>query len=378
MRREYRGPARGAGPVYTCATPVTSDLDPFSDAFLDEPFAPLRQLRDAGPVVWLEPYRVYAMARHEQVEAALRDPGTYCSRRGVGLADFAREKPWRPPSLLLEADPPEHDRARRVVGRVLAPKTIRAMRDTFAAHARALIELLVGAGTFDGIDEIARRYPLDVFPDAVGLTEQGREHLLAYGGMVFNGFGPRNAHFERAMTRGAAARDWVMANTKREALAPDQLGARLHALAADEGFSEEEAGLRSDPSRARAAFEEVIRYESPVQMFFRTTTRPVQVDGETVPDGEKVLLFLASANRDHRRWEDPDRFDIGRSSSGHIGFGAGIHACVGRMLARLEGELLLSALAERVAGIELDGEPRRELNNNLRGLDALPLRLAGA
>jgi 4-methoxybenzoate monooxygenase (O-demethylating) len=159
MRREYRGPARGAGPVYTCATPVTSDLDPFSDAFLDEPFAPLRQLRDAGPVVWLEPYRVYAMARHEQVEAALRDPGTYCSWRGVGLADFAREKPWRPPSLLLEADPPEHDRARRAVGRVLAPKTIRAMRDTFAAHAHALIEPLVGAGTFDGMDEIARRYP---------------------------------------------------------------------------------------------------------------------------------------------------------------------------------------------------------------------------
>jgi cytochrome P450 len=104
----------------------------------------------------------------------------------------------------------------------------------------------------------------------------------------------------------------------------------------------------------------------------------VQVDGETAPDGEKVLLLLASANRDHRRWEDPDRFDIGRSSSGHVGFGAGIHACGGRMLARLEGELLLSALAERVAGIELDGEPRRELNNNLRGLDALPLRLAGA
>jgi len=398
--------------VYTCATPVTTDLDPFSDAFLDEPYAPLRQLRDAGPVVWLEPYRVYAMARHEQVEAALRDPETYCSRRGVGLADFAREKPWRPPSLLLEADPPEHDRARRAVGRVLAPKTIRAMRETFAAHARAVIEPLVGAGTCDGMEEIARRYPLEVFPDAVGLAEHGRDHLLAYGGMVFNGFGPRNAHFERAMAQGAEARDWVMANTRRDALAPDGLGARLHAIAADEGFSEEEAGLlvrsflsagvdttvhgignallcfathpeqwaalRADPSRARAAFEEVIRYESPVQMFFRTTTRPVEVDGETIPDGEKVLLFLASANRDPRRWEDAERFDIERSSSGHVGFGAGIHACVGRMLARLEGELLLRALAERVAGIELDSEPRRELNNNLRGLDALPLRLAGA
>jgi cytochrome P450 len=298
------------------------------------------------------------------------------------------------------------------VGRVLAPKTVRAMRETFAARARAMVEPLVGAGTCDGMKEIARRYPLEMFPDVVGLTERGRGHLLAYGGMVFNGFGPRNAHFERAMARGAEARDWVMANTRRDALAPDGLGARLHAIAADEGFSEEEAGLlvrsflsagvdttvhgignallcfathpeqwaalRADPSRARAAFEEVIRYESPVQMFFRTTTRPVEVDGETIPDGEKVLLFLASANRDSRRWEDAERFDIARSSSGHVGFGAGIHACVGRMLARLEGELLLGALAERVGGIELDGEPRRELNNNLRGLDALPLRLSGA
>ena len=363
-------------------------------------------------MVWLERYRVYVMARHEQVDAALRDPDTYCSRRGVGLADFAREKPWLPPSLLLEADPPEHDRARRAVGRTLTPATVRALRDAFAAHAEATVAALLEAGTCDGMTDLARPYPLTVFPDAVGLADEGREHLLAYGGMVFNGFGPRNAHFERSMERGAASRDWVMANTRREALAPDGLGATLHALAAEEGFSEEEAALlvrsflsagvdttvhglgnallcfathsdqwaalRAEPGRARAAFEEVIRFESPVQMFLRTTTRAVVVDGETIPEGEKVLLLLASANRDPRHWEAPERFDIARSSGAHVGFGAGIHACVGRMLARMEGELVLSALAEQVARIELDGEPERELNNNLRGLERLPLRMVAA
>ena len=161
--------------------------------------------------------------------------------------------------------------------------------------------------------DFAQAYPSKVFPDAVGVPDEGRENLLAYGTMVFNAFGPRNEILERS--------------------------------------------------------------ESPVQTFFRTTTREVEVDGVTVPEGEKVLLFLAAANRDRRRWEDPERFDISRKAGGHFAFGSGIHACVGRMVARLEGELLLGALARRVSAIELDGEPERMLNNTLRGLTRLPIRL---
>jgi cytochrome P450 len=118
-----------------------------------------------------------------------------------------------------------------------------------------------------------------------------------------------------------------------------------------------------------------VRFESPVQTFFRTTTREVDVEGVRIPEGEKVLLFLAAANRDPRRWEDPDRFDASRKASGHVGFGSGIHACVGQMLARLEADVLLGALARRVEAIELDGEPELKLNNTLRGLAHLPVRV---
>jgi cytochrome P450 len=112
-----------------------------------------------------------------------------------------------------------------------------------------------------------------------------------------------------------------------------------------------------------------------VQTFFRTTTRAVEIAGTTLPEGEKVLLFLAAANRDPRRWSDPDRFDIRRKAAGHVGFGYGIHQCVGQMVARLEAEVFLSALLGRVAEFELDGAPAFRLNNTLRGLESLPLRI---
>ena len=106
-----------------------SAVDPFSDDFLADPFRWHGELREAGPVVWLERYGIWAMARYAEVHEALRDWETYCSSAGVGLSDFRKEKPWRPPSLLLEADPPEHYRARKAVARALSPRTIRDLRD---------------------------------------------------------------------------------------------------------------------------------------------------------------------------------------------------------------------------------------------------------
>ncbi len=138
------------------------------------------------------------------------------------------------------------------------------------------------------------------------------------------------------------------------------------------------ARLRAEPARARAAFEEVLRYESPVQTFFRTTTREVALNGVRLGEGEKILLFLAAANRDPRRWEMPDRFDITRRTTGHLAFGAGIHGCVGQMVARMEAEAILNALLPRVAAIEPAGEPRRRLNNTLRALASLPVAIRPA
>jgi cytochrome P450 len=110
-----------------------------------------------------------------------------------------------------------------------------------------------------------------------------------------------------------------------------------------------------------------------VQTFFRTTTREVEVAGRRIPAGEKVLLFLGVANRDPRQWRDPDRFDIQRNASGHVGFGMGIHRCVGQTVARVEAEIVLTSLARRVERIELTGLPQRKPNNTLRAWGSLPV-----
>ncbi|MFD7990336.1 cytochrome P450 [Streptomyces mexicanus] len=125
-------------------------------------------------------------------------------------------------------------------------------------------------------------------------------------------------------------------------------------------------------------FDEAVRRQSPVQTFFRTTTTDVDIAGIRIPEGGKILMFLGSADRDPERRPDPDRFDLTRDPSGHVGFGMGIHQCVGHHVARLEAECLLTALARRVEHLELAGEPRRHLDNTLRSWAALPVRVRPA
>lgn len=391
----------------------TCTIDPFDEGVLADPYPMHEALRDLGPVVRLEAHRVWALTRYEQVHAALNDPETFASSAGVGLSDFRKEKPWRAPSLLIEADPPQHTRARHVVTKVLSPPAVRALRQDFQTEATALFDRIGTSGRIDGVRDIAEPFPLKVFPDAVGISDQGRENLLPYGSMVFNSYGPRgNRLFARATAAGEAVDQWISDQCRPEHLAAGGLGQRVHTVAAQEGLDPKDSALlvrsllsagvdttvhglgnalfmlaenpeqydllRDDPSLARAAFEEAIRLESPVQTFFRTTTRDVQIEDITIPGGEKVLLFFGAANRDPRRWTDAGRFDIRRPVSGHVGFGSGIHACVGMMMARLEGEVVLGELARRVVGLEISGPVERQISNTLRGLDSLPLTITHA
>jgi 4-methoxybenzoate monooxygenase (O-demethylating) len=135
--------------------------------------------------------------------------------------------------------------------------------------------------------------------------------------------------------------------------------------------------LRNDPSLARAAFEEAIRFEGPIQTFFRTTTRDAELGGVPMSSGEKVLLFLAGANRDERKFPNPNTYDITRRTIGHVGYGFGIHVCVGQVVARMEGEAVLRALAQQARTIELAAVPTRRFNNTLRTFATLPLRITG-
>src|SRR5436309_1946428 len=157
--------------------------DPFSLENLVEPHALHEQLREAGPVVRLEAYGIWGMARYEQVNAALKEWETFSSAAGAGLSNFRKEKPWRTPSLLLEADPPAHTRAREIVGPILAPPVLKRLQESFENEAEQLIDRLVAQRSFDAITELAETYPLKVFGDAVGLTAEGRENLLPYANM---------------------------------------------------------------------------------------------------------------------------------------------------------------------------------------------------
>src|SRR6516162_8340093 len=137
--------------------PVVSHLDihPFAIPFFDDPFPAQQALRDAAPIVYLDKWDVYGVARHAEVHAVLNDPLTFCSGRGVGLSDFAKEKPWRPPSLILEADPPAHTRTRAVLSKVLSPAVMKQIRDRFAAAAEAKIDELLQRRHIDAIPDLA-------------------------------------------------------------------------------------------------------------------------------------------------------------------------------------------------------------------------------
>ncbi|WP_127999175.1 cytochrome P450 [Piscinibacter defluvii] len=389
------------------------DIDPYATENLLDPYPMHERMREAGPVVRLAPYpTVVACARHEQVHAVFNDHATFISGAGVGLTNFNLETPFRPKSLILEADPPLHTQTRAVLSRILSPKAVMQIRATFTAVAEKLVERCVEKGTICGIHDLAQIYPLKVFPDAVGVGDDGRDNLLVYGDLVFNSMGPRNALLARSAERMGPVTEWIMSNCQREHLRPGGFGDQIY-QAADAGeitheqapllvrsflsagvdttinglgnalfalahHPEQYAKLHADASLARPAFEEALRWESTAQTFYRTAVRDCEIAGVPVAENTKVLCMLAAANRDPRKWPDPDRYDIERRPSGHVAFGAGIHGCVGQAVARLEGEVVLTALARRVKRIEPAGQHTRRLNNTLRALDTLPLRLIPA
>jgi 4-methoxybenzoate monooxygenase (O-demethylating) len=396
--------------MLTLADPPASDLDPFSHEMLDNPFPMHAELREAGPVVYLTRYDVYALARYEQVHASLVNWQQLESSAGVGLTNLRRTEQFRPPSLLLEADPPRHDAPRRVLGQILTSRSLRRFRESWFSEAEALVADVLSAGPeFDAVTALAQALPMRVFPDAVGIGTEGRENLLPYGDHQFNAFVPTNDLGRNGEERGSALLPWINAQTSRDALAPVGFGADL-AAAADRGditpgmaaalvrtmlsagidttvggicavlcafatHPDQWQRLREDPSLARIAFDEAVRWQSPLQTFFRTAAVDVRIGDVAVPEGAKVLMFLASANRDPRRWDDPDQFDLSRDPSGHVGFGMGIHQCVGQHVARLEAEALLLALARRIRRFDLTGPVKQHHNNTLRAWESIPLRV---
>ncbi|MEP7243982.1 MAG: cytochrome P450 [Gammaproteobacteria bacterium] len=389
---------------------VSSDIDPFSPEFRSDPFTPYAQLRELAPIVWLNRHGIWVVSSYECVREVLSDWKRFSNAGGGGIRNYFLEKPWRPPSLILEVDPPAHQRTRKVFMDVLSPARLQQLRPAFEAQADALIEEALERGTLDSIPDLTQRFPLTVFPDAVGMKPEDRSNMLAYGSMVFGGFGPSTPWYEELMKQAPDVSAWIMARCQREALGPDGIGAAIYAHADAGNIEEGEATLlvrsllsagvdttidsiglclrllaehpqqwarlRADPDMARAAFEEATRYDSSSQSLFRTTLEAFEFAGVPLGKHQKVLVLIGSAGRDAAKWTNPDSFDITRRvTAAQIGYGAGPHSCVAQMMARLEAEVFFRALARKVQDIEIVGTPTLRLNPGLRGLSSLPLRL---
>ncbi|MDG1208590.1 MAG: cytochrome P450 [Paracoccaceae bacterium] len=385
------------------------NVDPYAPDIQTDPIPFFADLRAKGPFAYLPKYSMLICGGYEVTKEVFSDHERFVSSRGVGLQDFSMGEPWRPPSIVLEVDPPDHNRTRRAIMRALSPKVVADLKPLFKADADALVASLIGRD-IDGVADLAEVFPCTVFPKAVGLKNPDRKMLLSYGLMVFNALGPDNAQRQAAMANAPVVGPWIAEQCLRENLTEGGIGAAIYASADDGVLTEDEAGmlvrsllsagvdttvtavgsalwsfakapeqfavLRDDlQGRALAAFEETIRYTSPVNAFCRTTNVDTEVAGVSIAAGTKILCVLGAANLDDAHWLEADRFDISRRTIGHLGLGAGVHTCVGQNIARAEGQAVLQALGEQVSAMKQTGPAVWRANNAIRALDSLPLRL---
>lgn len=392
--------------------PCVIEIDPFAEATLRDPAMFDRAALAAGPVLYLPQYDLWALARHDLVKSAFTDWRRFSSASGTGLTNIRKAAVWRRPSLILENDPPDHGRYRKIMAGVLTGETLRRIREQFGQVADELAAHAVGKGTFDAAKEFAEIFPFIVVPTMLGLPEAHRDAMLTYSELNFNAMGPDNFLTQQSREKAAPIVEVVATLCERERLAHDGLGAQIYAACEAAGIPAEDAAVlvrtffsasmdttmngigftiqslaenpdqwtmvRDDPALAKAAFDESLRHRSPSPYIGRTTAYDVEIEGVTIPAESKVLLLVGAANRDPRRFDDPDRFDLRRNAAGHVAFGVGIHACIGQMVAKLEAEMALTALARHARTIEPAGEPGYQMNNWLRGLSSLPIRAAAA
>jgi cytochrome P450 len=381
-------------------------IDLYSDEAIRDPHPLYRAIRDRAPAVWLPAHDVWAVGRFEDVRAALRADTVLVSGRGVALNDLVN---GQPAATTLTSDGELHRSRRAVVIRPMLPKALAEVRAEIELLASEAVAELLARGPFCGVADFARRLPVAVVSRLVGLPEAGRERMLDWAKAVFDVLGPWNA---RAQASVAPFLEMAKYATElaRETLAPTGWAARMFA-AADGGelAGEDVRGLlidyiapsldttilgtghllyllgshpeqyervRADPEAVPGAVHEALRFESPVRAFTRYAVSDYDAGGVVIPKGERALILYGSANRDERRYADPDRFDVGRDARDHVAFGYGVHRCAGGFLAQLEMEALLRALTAHVRTIEV-GEPTWLVSNVLRGYAAFPATFHG-
>ena len=380
------------------------DIDFWSDEVILDPWPHYAAMRALGSVVWLPRHGNYALTRHAEVRAALQDHRRFSSAQGVAGDAFGCEFLQ---GNTVASDPPRHRELRHAMAPPLLPSAMAAIRDRVQAEADGLVERLMAQDGFDAVADLARYLPLAVVRDLVGLPDFGQEKMLAWAGAAFDVLGVQNERGCKALETIAEMREFIARDATPDAVKPGSRTQRVLGLVEDGKLSPDLApfairdyinpsldttiaatgqlvwhlanrpdlwdALRADPALLTGAVHEAVRLGSPIRSFSRHTVSAVEIAGVTIPPGSRVMMVYASANRDELVFPEPETFDPARDPKLHLGFGTGIHMCVGMHLAVLEMECLLRAILTQASAIEA-GEPTPALNNTIHAFASLPAR----
>lgn len=398
------------------ATGAPVEFDPFSDVFFNSPYETYRRLRDEAPVYYNAELDFWALSRYEDVAPAYKDFATYSSARGVSLDRVKDPDHEAAFQVIIMMDPPQHNVMRKLVSRVFTPRAIesleRMVRETIERSAAA-----VDPAAFDVVGDFSTLFPVEIITGMLGVPPGERQQIRHWLDKMLErapgAIGQTAEGAEAAIGTGVYYYDLVQ---KRRADPQDDMISALIETTIDEdgeqrrlndieitGFASMLGGagaetvtklignaavvfaenpeqwntLRADRSKIPAAVEELLRYEGPSQYNVRYSLREVALHGKTIPAGSAVMLINGSANRDERMFKDPDRFDIERERpvGYNLGFGYGIHSCLGAALARMECRIALDVLLDLLPSYDIDRAGLRRVNMiNVCGWSNVPVR----
>ena len=391
---------------------------PHDPAFIADPYPAYAELRASSPVLYDDATDHWLVSRYEDVNALLRD--RRFGRTYLHVAshdDMGRPSPpdWHAPfwdlinSGILDMEPPDHTRVRRLVAKAFTPRFVESLRPRVQSIVDGLIDDVAGAGEFDLLPTIAEPLPVTVIAEMLGIPEADRRHLRPWSADICKMYelNPQVASQQDAVRASTEFSEYLreLARERRNASGEDLISLLARVVDQEEALTEDElvgtcvlllnAGheatvnstligwwtlfrhpdqlrrLREDRSLLPRAIEELLRFDTPLQMFERWVLEPFELHGHPIAKGAELGLIFGSANRDPDVFERPDELDLGREPNPHLTFGAGIHFCLGAPLGRLELQTSFTTLLDRFPRLELVEEPRWKPNYIIRGLEGL-------
>ena len=387
------------------------EYSPFSYRLHDDPYPVYRWLRDEAPCYHNREHDFFALSRFEDVWAALLDWETFSSRAGPAIEQSEMDPEA---GSVLAMDPPRHTRIRNLVSRAFTPRRIAAMEPEIRRIAAKHLDPLRDRDHCDLFRDFAALLPMDVISALIGIPEQDRQQVRVWAEDLLHRdpdsseppavareaqAGLYRCMSELLAERRARPRDDLTSVLAQAEYSHEGEPTRLEdaeviafctvlAAAGNETTAklistgavtlarhpEQRALLWEDPSRIPLGIEEMLRWDAPLQYQGRITTRDVELHGQTIPRGSRVILILGAASRDEREFDAPDRFDVRRRTERQVYFGHGHHVCIGMSLARLEARIAFEEIAARFPDFEVDEAGlERQHQANVRGYGSVPI-----